>query len=101
MGSEPLVYTDDVKAVAALRELADLVADGELGETDGTVGELGGGIGGEGELGEGAQDFLLDALVGPRERRTGQGVRVGGRSDGREAAEPSASSYGDKTQDAD
>lgn len=76
MRSEPRVYTSHVKAVAALRKLADLVADGKFGETDRTVGELRSRFGGEGDFGEGAEDFLLDAFVWRRERRTRRGVRV-------------------------
>ena len=45
--------------MAALRERADLVAGGELGESDRGVDELGCQIGGEGELREGAEHLLL------------------------------------------
>ena len=55
--------------MAALRERADLVAGGELGESDCAVDELGRQIDGEGELREGAECLLLEAFI--RRRRRG------------------------------
>ena len=72
MGSEPGVDAGDVEGVAALRQLADLVADGELGEADRAVGELGSQVDGEGDLREGAEDLLLEAFVRRRRGRTGR-----------------------------
>lgn len=94
--SEPHVDAADVEAVAALGEDSDFVPEGELREADRTVGEFGGAIGGVGELGEGAEDLLLEALVGGR---LSGGSSTGGR--GGEAAEPSAASDGDEPEDAD
>ena len=55
--------------MAALPELADLIADDELGELDRAVDERGRQIGGEGELREGAECLLLEAFI--RRRRRG------------------------------
>lgn len=93
MRSEPRVDAGDMEGVAALRELPDLVSDGELGEADGAVGELGGQFGTEAELRECAKDLLLEALVGRRRRWSGGAA--GGGAPGREAAEPGAPSHGD------
>ncbi|KAK9109535.1 hypothetical protein Sjap_017595 [Stephania japonica] len=67
VGSEPRVDAADVEAVAALGQHSDLVALSEVGEADGAVGGQfpgGGGGGGVGELGEGVEGLLLEALVG-------------------------------------
>ena len=58
-----------MEATAALPELADLIADDELGELDRAVDERGRQIGGEGELREGAECLLLEAFI--RRRRRG------------------------------
>ena len=74
--------------MAALRELADLVAGGELGEADHAVGELGRQIGGEGELREGAERLLLlEAYVSRRRQRTRSTGDGGGGGRGHAAGE--------------
>lgn len=89
MRAKPGVNTGDVESVAAVGEDSDLVALGELGQADGALSELplDGGSRVEGELGEGAESLLLEALV--RESWRGGGIGSGGC-----AAEPRAA--GDK-----
>lgn len=106
VGSEPRVDAGHVERVSAVGQHSDFVPVGEVGQTDGAVGESGGGIGGEGELGEGAEDLLLEALVGLGRRRGRRGRRrgatsAGGEGGGRgESSEPGAAGDGDEAEDA-
>lgn len=94
MRSEPSVDADDVEAVAALRQHADLVAVGVLRQADSALAASAArtGCGGEllvvGVLRERLEDLLFEALV----------VLVGGSRAavaGGAAAEPGASGDGD------
>lgn len=101
--SEPRVDAGHVERVPAVGQHSDFVPVGEIRETDGAVGESGGGFGGEGELGEGAEDLLLEALVGLGRRRGRRGRRRGAAGVGREggeSAEPGAAGDGDEAEDA-
>lgn len=96
MRSEPGVDAADVEAMSALRQHSDFVSGGELRKADRAIGEFNSGFGGGGELGEGAEDLLLDTFVGGGGRRLGSG----GRGEA-EAAETAAASDGDEAKDAD
>ena len=97
MRSQPLVDARQVEPVAALRQHSDFVAGGELRQADRAVGELARGLDGGGELGEGAEDLLLNAFVGGGRRRR----RSGGGGGEAEAAEAGAAGDGDEAEDAD
>ena len=92
-----VVFVGEGEAMSALRKHSDFVSGCELGEADRAVGELDSGFGGGGDLGEGAEDLLLDAFVGGGGRRLGSSVG-GGEA---EAAETAAAGDGDEAEDAD
>lgn len=96
MRSEPGVDAANMESMSALRQHSDFVSGCELREADRAIGEFNGGFGSGGELGEGAEDLLLDAFVGGSGRRLGSGSR--GEA---EAAETAAARDGDETEDAD
>lgn len=97
MRSEPGVDAADVEAMSALRQHSDFVSGGELREADRAVRKLDRRFRCGGELGEGAEDLLLDAFVGGGGRRLGSSVG-GGEA---EAAETAAAGDGDEAEDAD
>jgi len=94
--SEPAVDAADVESMSALRQHSDFVSGGELREAYSAIGEFNGGFGVGSELGEGAENLLLDAFVGGGGRRLGSG----GRREA-EAAETAAARDGDEAKDAD
>lgn len=88
VGPQPRVDASGVESVAALRKHANFFSLGELRQADGAVGRqplLAGA--GEGELGEGSDHLLLQALVG---RDLTLGVAAGG---GGRAADPGAAGH--------
>ena len=68
MGPQPRVDAGDVEAMAALRQYPDFIPYHELRQANRAIGEFRRGFSGEGGLGEGLEDFLLEAFVGRRHR---------------------------------